>query len=96
MPVLEETQIPVSTPVNSRKRWTVDEAAKLTELFPAEHYELIEGDLISEVGQRPPHGYVIRMLNELLAGFSAAVGFRFSLPFRSPIQPDNTPSRNRM
>src|SRR5436309_122918 len=49
-----------------RKLWTREEAAKLTEMFPGERYELIEGDLIDKMGQKPPHAYVITALTALL------------------------------
>src|SRR5262249_12186849 len=41
------------------KVWTRDEAARLTEMFPGQRYELIEGELIDNRGQKPPHANVI-------------------------------------
>ena len=48
-----------------RKVWTRDEAARLTEMFPGEHYELIEGELINKMGQKPAHPYIIAILSKL-------------------------------
>ena len=38
-----------------RKLWTREEAARLAELFPLEHYELIEGELILVAAPPPKH-----------------------------------------
>jgi Uma2 family endonuclease len=66
MAVLDTVETQVNE-VNSRKRWTREEAAKLVELFPDKRYELIEGDLINKMGQKPPHVYVIKLLHGALA-----------------------------
>ncbi|MBV8729391.1 MAG: Uma2 family endonuclease [Acidobacteriia bacterium] len=50
-----------------RKVWTRDEAAKLNDIFPLERFELIEGDLISKMGENPPHGYVLMVLIRILS-----------------------------
>jgi hypothetical protein len=52
---------------DQRKTWTRDEAAKLQDLFPDQRLELIEGDLINKTGQKPPHAYVIMVLNRILS-----------------------------
>jgi Uma2 family endonuclease len=65
MPVLEAIDVQLNE-VNSRKRWTREEAAKLTDLFPDKRYELIEGELINKMGQKPPHACVIAVLPQLL------------------------------
>jgi Uma2 family endonuclease len=51
---------------SERKLWTRDEVARLSEIFPDQRYELIEGELIDKMGQNPPHAYVITMLNAIL------------------------------
>jgi Uma2 family endonuclease len=51
---------------SERKLWTRDEVARLSEIFPEEKYELIEGELIDKTGQNPPHAYVIAVLNKIL------------------------------
>jgi Uma2 family endonuclease len=68
-----------------RKLWTRDEAAKLTALFPHERYELIEGELISKMGQNPPHALVIAVLNEILSkAFSGRVRIQSSISLPGP------------
>jgi Uma2 family endonuclease len=68
-----------------RKRWTRDEAAKLSEIFPGERYELIEGELINKMGQKPAHAYVIAVLNKLLsAAFSGRVRVQSSIQLPDP------------
>jgi Uma2 family endonuclease len=47
-------------------RWTREEAARLAELFPDQRYELIEGELINKMGQKPPHAYVVALLTHVL------------------------------
>src|SRR5262249_15697745 len=60
-----------------RKLWTREEASKLIEIFPGERYELIQGELIGKMGQKPPHAYVIAVLNALLgASFPRRIRMR--------------------
>ena len=68
-----------------RKLWTREEAARLTELFPGERYELIEGELINKMGQRPPHAYIIAALTTLLAAaFPRRVRIQSSIALPDP------------
>ncbi len=46
--------------------WTCEEAAQIAELFPDHSYELIEGEIITKSGQRPPHAHVIVALSATL------------------------------
>jgi Uma2 family endonuclease len=83
MPVMERTDPEISSQQNYRKRWTVDELYKLAEIFPGERYELIEGDLICKMGQKPAHAYVIMVLTAVLtAAFPGRV--RIQAPIRLP------------
>jgi Uma2 family endonuclease len=65
--------------------WTREEAARLSELFPGKHYELIEGDLIDKMGQKPPHAYLIMVLNRILAtAFPGQVRIQSSIVLPDP------------
>ena len=69
----------------NRKLWTREEAARLTELFPDQRYELIEGELIDKMGQKPPHAYVITVLTKLLgAAFSGRIRIQLSINLPDP------------
>ena len=64
----------------NRRRFTRDEAARMAELGLIEgRYELIEGELISKIGQKPPHAYVIEKLTTAFQG-----RVRVQLPIRLP------------
>jgi Uma2 family endonuclease len=67
MSVLDRVEYAVgSQPNGSRVRFTVEQAYKIAEMFPGGRWELIEGDIISKMGQKPQHAYVIQTLDELL------------------------------
>ena len=68
-----------------RKLWTREEAARLTEMFPGERYELIEGELIDKIGQKPPHAYVIAVLTGLFgAVFPRRIRIQSSIALPDP------------
>src|SRR5947209_13685712 len=68
-----------------RKLWTRNEAAKLADMFPGERYELIEGELINKMGQKPPHAYVIAVLTKILgAAFSGRIRIQSSITLPDP------------
>jgi Uma2 family endonuclease len=67
MPVFEQAECGVRTHADGRRLWTVEESYRLAELFPGERYELIEGDIISKMGQKPPHASLVAMLHQLLS-----------------------------
>lgn len=68
-----------------RKLWTREEAAKLTEMFAGQRYELIEGELIDKMGQKPPHAYTITLLTEMLtAAFPGRVRIQLSIALPDP------------
>jgi Uma2 family endonuclease len=52
---------------SQRKLWTREEVARLSEIFPEQKYELIEGELIDKMGQNPPHAYIIAMLTTIFS-----------------------------
>jgi Uma2 family endonuclease len=80
MPVLDA----IDEQVNSRKRWTREQAAKLVELFPHERYELIEGELFIKMGQQPPHVNVVELLDDALAGRFGSRRVRIQAPIVLP------------
>lgn len=70
---------------NQPKVWTREEVARLSELFPEQKYELIEGELIDKMGQNPPHAYVIAVLDEILnAAFRGRVRIQMSITLPDP------------
>jgi Uma2 family endonuclease len=72
-------------PHPDRKLWTREEAARLSELFPGERYELIEGELINKMGQKPPHAYVIMVLTRILAAaFPGQIRIQSSIALPDP------------
>ena len=70
---------------DQRKTWTREEAAKLKDLFPEQRLELIEGDLIDKMGQKPPHAYVLMVLTHLFSqAFPARVRVQSSITLPDP------------
>src|SRR5437016_3998925 len=51
-----------------RKRFTRQEVERLAEagVFDGQRYELIDGDLIDKMGQKPPHSSAIRRVQSWL------------------------------
>jgi Uma2 family endonuclease len=70
---------------SERKLWTREEVDKLSEIFPDQKYELIEGELIDKMGQNPPHGYVIAVLTEILStAFPGRVRIQLTIALPEP------------
>jgi Uma2 family endonuclease len=68
-----------------RKLWTREEAEKLAEIFPGQRYELIEGELINKMGQKPPHAGLIRILMSMLeAAYPTRVRVQSSISVPDP------------
>jgi len=59
------------TPPLPRKRFTRVEVERLLEsgVFDGQRFELIDGDLIEKMGQKPPHSYTIHLVLNWLASF---------------------------
>src|SRR5712691_12986752 len=72
---------PAEPPPN-RKRFTRAEVRSMDEagLFAGQRLELIEGDLIDKMGQRPPHASTIQLLLVWLAGVFGLDRVRVQLP----------------
>jgi Uma2 family endonuclease len=68
-------------PAPNRKRWTRRECDFLVqnELLTG-RYELIDGVVISKMGQRPPHSFVIMRLNRWLVATFGGEYIRIQLP----------------
>jgi Uma2 family endonuclease len=66
-----------SGPAPNRKRWTRHECEFLVdnELLPG-RYELIDGEIISKMGQKPPHAVVVTLLMNWLAAVFGALFVR--------------------
>ena len=68
-----------------RIRFTREEAAKMAESGLIEgRYELLRGELISKMGQKPPHSWVITKLNGILVRQFGGDRVRIQLPIRLP------------
>src|SRR5262247_2117502 len=68
-------------PAPNRKRWTRRECEFLVqnELLIG-RYELIDGEVISKMGQKPPHAYVIMRLTTWLVAVFGGDFVRIQLP----------------
>jgi Uma2 family endonuclease len=73
-----------TSPPPVRRRWTVDEAATISELLPGERFELLEGDLYSKMGQKPPHVHILRFLASLLSRASGPERVQIRSSIRLP------------
>lgn len=76
---------PVSSEALPRKRFTRTEVDALLEtgIFDGRRYELIDGDLVDKMGQKPPHAYAIQMALRWLASFLDAGQIRVQLPMEA-------------
>ncbi|MBI4905892.1 MAG: Uma2 family endonuclease [Acidobacteria bacterium] len=65
-----------------RKLCTREETRSLEDLglFEGKRYELIEGELINKIGQKPPHAYAMQVAVELLAEIFGAGRVRCQMP----------------
>jgi len=78
-----ETPVPAAAPQPPRKRWTRAECAVLDAagLFDQERVELIDGELISQMGKKRPHvnaatlllGWLIRVFGERFVNSHAPI-----------------------
>ena len=63
------TVIPLpTTEALPRKRFTREEVERMmdTDIFAGQRFELIDGDLIDKMGQKPPHSYTIQLVAKWL------------------------------
>jgi Uma2 family endonuclease len=82
-PALLETPVPHEAP--PRKRFTRREVEAMGEsgLFDGQRYELIDGDLIDKMGQKPRHSFAIQLLLDWLATFLRVGLIRVQLPIET-------------
>jgi Uma2 family endonuclease len=68
-----------------RKRFTREEVELLAEtgVFDGQRYELIDGDLIDKMGQKPPHASAIRKIVDWLVGFLGSPRVQVQLPIEA-------------
>jgi Uma2 family endonuclease len=80
---LLETSVTREAP--PRKRFTRREVEAMGEsgLFDGQRYELIDGDLIDKMGQKPRHSSAIQLLLEWLATFLRVGLIRVQLPIEA-------------
>ena len=69
---------------DGRKRWTVEEVYRIVDLFPGERWELIEGDIIRKMPQKPPHAYAVKMMVAILVKVFGALRVQSQMPVRLP------------
>ena len=76
------TVAPEFEPFPHRRRWTRDECRRLVEMgFLTGRYELIDGEVLSLMGQNPPH----RMTLMLIAGWLVSLFGFYSVQMQGPI-----------
>src|ERR1044071_9184756 len=80
--VLPQQDAPEGLP---RKRFTREDVDRLTEagVFEGQRYELIDGDLIDKMGQKPAHAFAIRRIHEWLARLFGADRVQMQLPIEA-------------
>lgn len=68
-----------------RKRFTRSEVERYIEagLFEGQRFELIDGDLLDKIGQRPAHAAAIQLLLATLVKMLDAVRIRIQLPIEA-------------
>lgn len=71
-----------------RKRFTREDVERLVEagVFEGQRYELIDGDLIDKMGQKPAHSATIRRLNAILLRFLDAARIQIQMPVEASNQ----------
>ncbi|HZO89993.1 MAG TPA: hypothetical protein VFB38_16815 [Chthonomonadaceae bacterium] len=78
-PPPEKAFCPEPTP--HRKRWTRDECAFLSDSgLLAGRYELIDGQILSKMGQKPPHRLTVVLLHAWLTAVFGLLFVQSQLP----------------
>lgn len=74
--------VPEFEPFPNRRRWTCDECRQMAEIGLLEgRYELIDGEILSLLGQNPPH----RMTLMLIAGWLVSLFCFYTVQMQGPI-----------
>lgn len=79
-------QPPISSdPPLPRKRFTRSEVDQMLDsgIFAGQRFELIDGELIDKMGQKPPHASTIQRCMELLATIFGLARVRVQLPMEA-------------
>lgn len=72
-----------------RKRWTREECDHLRDAGDLTgRYELIDGDIIDKMGQKPPHASTIVLLTAWLSSVFGNNFLRFQMPIRVSVEDD--------
>ena len=68
-----------------RKRFTVQEVQQMLDagLFAGQRFELIDGDLIDKMGQKPPHAHAIRLVFAWLVKILEPGRIQMQLPIQA-------------
>jgi Uma2 family endonuclease len=68
-----------------RKRFTRDEVERLTAtgFFEGQRYELIDGELLNKMGQKPPHAFAIHLVLDWLVRVVGTSPIRVQLPIEA-------------
>ncbi|MDX2154123.1 MAG: Uma2 family endonuclease [Bryobacteraceae bacterium] len=68
-----------------RKRFTRRDVSRMVDagVFDDQRCELIEGDLIDKMGQKPPHSFTIRLISKWLAGLFGVGRVQIQLPIEA-------------
>lgn len=84
-----------ATPIPPRKRFTRDDVRQMTDagIFVGQRYELVDGDLIDKMRQKPPHACAVHRLLSLLAKLFGPERILVQAPVEvaPPDQPYNEP-----
>jgi Uma2 family endonuclease len=73
---------PIVAPPLSRKKFTRDEVETMLNagLFGDQRFELIDGDIIDKMGQKPPHASGIQLCKDILTMIFGTARIRIQLP----------------
>jgi len=81
------TTLPFQTAAEAlpRKRFTREEVERLldTDFFTGQRLELIDGDLIDKMGQKPRHAFAIRLITRWLASVFPVEQIQIQLPIEA-------------
>lgn len=85
MPVAPLLDPKLSDKAPPRKRFTRREVERLndTGVFDGQRYELIDGDLVDKMGQKPTHAFAIRLLLDWLVSFLGTERVQVQLPIET-------------
>jgi|SRR5215471_7928843 len=85
LPPVQAPPLETSTGTPARKRFTRQDVERMDAagVFEGQRYELIDGDLIDKMGQKPPHPFSIHLIFDWLAGFLGTSRVRAQSPIEA-------------